>query len=238
MNALVPLKASPLRHLDIDLVADFTCPWSWLGLLQLDRALAHLQGEVRPRLRWHPFRLVRHERNAAPAGPKRFREYLTERLPQGITAEFAERSLADAGRSLGIEFHFDKLDAVPDTSRAHRLTLLAEREGKQAEIASAIFRAYFVAAADIGRIDVLVDLATREGLSPTLIAEFVAADQGDDALEREEQRLRGFGVQSVPNLLFDRRVLVPGAVDVNTYVAALDQTLFPEDEPGSPRTLH
>ena len=46
------------RTLDIDLVADFTCPWSWLGMAQLTRALGSLSGDVETRLRWHPFRMA------------------------------------------------------------------------------------------------------------------------------------------------------------------------------------
>jgi len=46
------------RTLDIDLVADFTCPWSWLGMAQLTRALGNLSGDVETRLRWHPFRMT------------------------------------------------------------------------------------------------------------------------------------------------------------------------------------
>ena len=63
---------------------------------------------------------------------------------------------------------------------------------------------------------------------------------GDTALAGSEERLRGFGVRTVPNLLFAGRVLVPGTVNVATYVHALDQALFPagEEEPQSPPTLH
>jgi predicted DsbA family dithiol-disulfide isomerase len=45
--------------------------------------------------------------------------------------------------------------------------------------------------------------------------------------------LRGFGVRTVPNLLFGGRVLVPGTVNVATYVHALDQALFPDGEDAS-----
>jgi len=60
--------------------------------------------------------------------------------------------------------------------------------------------------------------------------------EGDTALIGGEDRLRGFGVRTVPNLLFGGRVLVPGTVNVATYVHALDQALFPapEDE-GAPQ---
>jgi predicted DsbA family dithiol-disulfide isomerase len=52
-------------------------------------------------------------------------------------------------------------------------------------------------------------------------------------LAGSEERLRGFGVRTVPNLLFGGRVLVPGTVNVATYVHALDQALFPDDEDAS-----
>src|SRR5678815_3202844 len=92
------------RTLDIDLVADFTCPWSWLGMAQLTRALGNLSGDVETRLRWHPFRMAAPGANAAP---RSFHDYLADRLPQGISVPFAEKSLADAGRELGLDFHFE-----------------------------------------------------------------------------------------------------------------------------------
>ena len=138
------------RTLDIDLVADFTCPWSWLGMAQLTRALGNLSGDVETRLRWHPFRMATPNANTAP---RSFHDYLAERLPQGISVPFAEKSLAEAGRELGLEFHFEKLGALPSTSEAHRLVQLASNEGRQANVAAAIFRAYFERGADIGDVD-------------------------------------------------------------------------------------
>ena len=53
----------------------------------------------------------------------------------------------------------------------------------------------------------------------------------DDGLDRcdadDERRLQLLGVTSIPNLLFNRQVLVPGPADEQIYVRALDQALFP-----------
>ena len=46
-------------------------------------------------------------------------------------------------------------------------------------------------------------------------------------MQAEEQRLLLMGVRNVPNLLLNGRVLVPGPADVDTYVLALDQAVFP-----------
>ena len=237
MNTLIRPLTDVRRTLEIDLVADFTCPWSWLGMAQLTRALGSLSGDVETRLRWHPFRMAS---KAANTNPRSFHEYLAERLPAGISVPFAEKSLTEAGRELGLEFHFEKLGALPSTSEAHRLVQLAVNEGHQANVAAAIFRAYFERGSDIGEIAVLEGIGREAGLSEKTLQAFRETREGDAALVGSEERLRGFGVRNVPNLLFGGRVLVPGTVNVATYVHALDQALFPsndEDAKETP-TLH
>jgi predicted DsbA family dithiol-disulfide isomerase len=225
------------RTLDIDLVADFTCPWSWLGMAQLTRALGNLSGDVETRLRWHPFRM---EAQKANTPPRSFHDYLAERLPQGISVPFAEKSLTEAGRELGLEFHFEKLGPLPSTAEAHRLVELAVAEGRHANVAAAVFRAYFERGADIGDVAVLARIGEEAGLAAKTLLAFRETREGDAALAGSEERLRGFGVRSVPNLLFGGRVLVPGTVNVATYVHALDQALFPVSEAETPAkpTLH
>lgn len=225
------------RTLDIDLVADFTCPWSWLGMAQLTRALGSLSGDVETRLRWHPFRMTP---AAGGKAPRSFHDYLAERLPAGISVPFAEKSLTEAGRELGLEFHFEKLGALPSTSEAHRLVQLAVNEGRHANVAAAIFRAYFERGADIGDLEVLTGIGREAGLDEQTLQTFRQTREGDAALVGSEDRLRGFGVRTVPNLLFGGRVLVPGTVNVATYVHALDQALFPVADEGTAEkpTLH
>jgi len=237
MNTLIRPLNDVRRTLDIDLVADFTCPWSWLGMVQLTRALGSLSGDVETRLRWHPFRMAP---AAAGRNPRSFHDYLAERLPAGISVNFAEKSLTEAGRELGIEFHFEKLGALPSTAEAHRLVQLAANDGRHANVAAAIFRAYFERGVDIGEPAVLSEIGAQAGLSEQTLQKFRETREGDAALAGSEERLRGFGVRTVPNLLFGGRVLVPGTVNVATYVHALDQALFPtgDDESSEKPTLH
>src|SRR5688572_26157322 len=227
MNTLVRPINDVRRTLDIDLVADFTCPWSWLGMAQLTRALGNLSGDIETRLRWHPFRMTG---EGAHAPPRSFHDYLAQRLPAGISVPFAEKSLTEAGRELGLDFHFEKLGPLPSTSEAHRLVQLASNDGRQANVAAAIFRAYFEQGADIGDVAVLAQIGADAGLDEKTLQTFRNTREGDTVLAGSEERLRGFGVRSVPNLLFGGRVLVPGTVNVDTYVHALDQALFPADD--------
>src|SRR5262245_34038098 len=161
------VKPETLRPaLELDLIADFACPWSYLGKRSLERALGNLYGApVRP-MRWHGFRSQSEAANSKVSWP----EHLAIRLPKGVTVDFAQRGLAEAGRELGIGFHFDRLQSLPDTREAHRLTALAVRDERQGEVVDALFKAFFEEGRDIADAAVLSDLAFQSGLSAATIA--------------------------------------------------------------------
>lgn len=221
--------------LELDLIADFACPWSYLGKRSLERALASLYGAPRA-LRWHGFRPHGGEQVPVTAS---WPEHLAIRLPKGVTVDFAQRGLAEAGRELGIGFDFARLQSLPDTREAHRLTGLSARDERQNEVVDALFSAFFEQGRNIGDLEVLRDIAREAGLSAATLAAFADPVEGRDQVTAEEQRLRGLGVVATPNLLINGRVLVPGPADVSTYIQALDQALFPAlAAPQDKRQLH
>lgn len=55
---------------------------------------------------------------------------------------------------------------VPRTRKAHELALHARERGCFPQVHGAIFEAHFVRGEDLGRVDVLVRIAEREGLDP------------------------------------------------------------------------
>jgi predicted DsbA family dithiol-disulfide isomerase len=223
--------------LELDLIADFACPWSYLGKRSLERALVNLQGFPHPELRWHGFRAQPEGKSEGADAPQSWRAHIAARLPSGISVDFAHKSLAEAGEGLGIHFDFSKLDKLPDTREAHRLVALAAKEEKQSEVADGIFRAFFEQGRDIGDKSVIEAVARESGLSDETLTAFGNPESGRDEIAAEEKRLRGFGVVATPNLLINGRVLVPGPADVSTYVQALDQALFPQ-LPSDKKHLH
>jgi predicted DsbA family dithiol-disulfide isomerase len=238
MNASVLPIVPYTPRLTLDVVADFTCPWSYLGLRRIARALANVQGlPTPPLLRWHGFRLPRAASEEARAA---WRAHLASRLPTGMSPAHAEQSLDQAGEESGIHFDFARIRGVPDTGEAHRLMVLAAREGRQALLADAIFRAYFELGRDIGDPLELAAVGREAGLSAGALEAFADATAEGSVVAAEEQRLRALGVENVPNLLLNGRVLVPGPADVDTYVQALDQAMFPGTPAtaGNPRLLN
>jgi predicted DsbA family dithiol-disulfide isomerase len=208
--------------LELDFIGDLACPWSFIGKRNLARALGSLYGADARVQRWHGLPLA----GMTQSG---WREHLATRLPAAADVDAAQRKLESVGAEVGIEFHFDHIATLPDTREAHRLVHLAGQDTRQGELIDAIFRSFFEAGRDISNPLVLVQLATEAGVDESVRAAFVAGPQGRDEVLAEERRLRGLGVEGVPNLLLNSRVLVPGAADVPTYIQALDQALFSEN---------
>jgi predicted DsbA family dithiol-disulfide isomerase len=219
-----PLLITPrTQALEMDLIADLVCPWSYLGKRSLERALDSLYGAPLPLLRWHGLPLFK-----AAAPQQGWREHFASRLPAGTEVATAQRGLREAGEMLGIAFRFDQLEQLPDTHEAHRLVHIAGRDGRQSEVIDALFAAYFEHARDISDPIVLRGIAEESGLEAATAAAFADPNEARGDIAAEEQRMRSLGITAVPNLLINGRVLVPGPADVSTYVQALDQALFPE----------
>ena len=221
MDTQILHVGSQPRSLELDFIGELACPWSFIGKRNLTRALDSLYGATARVERWHGLPLA----GIAQSG---WREHLASRLSAGADVDEAQRKLENAGRDLDIAFHFDRIVTLPDTREAHRLVHLAGQDSRQGELIDAIFRAFFEAGRDISNPLVLVQLATEAGVEEAVREAFTSGPRGRDEVLAEERRLRGLGVEGVPNLLLNSRVLVPGAADVPTYIQALDQALFTE----------
>lgn len=219
-----PVPAAP--SLEIDLIVDLVCPWSYIARQQLERALGSLHGTPVRAVRWHGLPRER-ARTGGGAAPATWREYLASRLPPRSDLAAAERELEAAGREVGIAFDFAGIRAVADTQEAHRLIGLAAADPAQAALIDALFAAHFETGQDLADPAVLVAIARGAGVDDAVVRAFERSAKGRDAVQSESRRLRGLGVASVPNVLLNGTVLVPGPADVDTYVTALDRALFP-----------
>jgi len=223
MNTQLVATDAVRPPLEFDLIADFACPWSFLGKRKLERALDNLYATSAPALRWHGLRA----KSEVPPASSAWRDHLATRLPPGVSVDLAHKTLSQAGRELGIQFDFEQLKGMPDTREAHRLVKLAEGDGLQGALVDALFSAFFERGLDIGDHEILEEVARERGLAPATLAAFNDPVSGGAQVDAEEKRLQGLGVNGTPNLLINGRILVPGPADVSTYVQALDQALFP-----------
>ncbi|MGW8265445.1 MAG: DsbA family oxidoreductase [Longimicrobiales bacterium] len=111
---------------------------------------------------------------------------------------------------------------VPWTRKAHELALYAAAVGSGPEIHETLFRAYLIEGRDIGRVDVLVELAVEHGLDAGDTKAVLDVDRYRGALETNRSRGIQAGVVRPPALLWNKKLLPghPTPEELRSFLAA------------------
>lgn len=121
-----------------------------------------------------------------------------------------------AARNLRMKALMDK-EALPYNSErsmsynsrlAQELAKWAETKGRGEEIHDPLFRAYFVDTKNIGKSDVLVEIAQKIGLPADEAIKALVSRSFKEAVDEDWRRCAGLGVNAVPTFLVGRFMLV------------------------------
>jgi len=204
--------------LRIDVISDVVCPWCYIGKRRLEQALELFRRSVDgPELEvvWHPFQL----NPQLPREGIARSEYLSRKF--GSRADDIYARVTAVGRSVGIDFAFERIVRQPNTVPAHQLIGFAQSQGRQDEIVESLFRGYFLEGADLTQTDNLIQLARRAGLEDGA----TRASLDDDAQRQEvlaqDEQARALGVSGVPFFIFDQRLAVSGAQEPQVLLRTL-----------------
>ncbi|MBZ4022496.1 polyketide biosynthesis protein [Rhodobacter sp. TJ_12] len=202
--------------ISLDIFADPSCPYCYIGKAALDRAL-----EARPDhpfvIAWHPFQL---NPSLPPEGMERI-AWLKARF--GPEAERADVPIIEAARANGVKFNLPGISRVPNTRDAHRLVHWAGIEGRQSPMMAALMRAYWREGRNIGSHDVLCDLATEVGLDLTLVVRLLASDADLDTIAAKEAHARERGITAVPTFIIANQHAVTGAQSAEFWQNVIDE---------------
>lgn len=177
-----------------------------------------------PAVRWLPFQL---NPDLPVAGIPRV-EYVARKF--GGRGKGNYERVAMVGRTVGIDFAFDKIEVQPNTVKAHRLLIYADRAGKQEAMADELFKAYFLEGANLTDNAVLAKVAARAGLEEKVVAAYLDTDEDRAVVEQADVEARGAGVGGVPFFIFNRKVGVSGAQDPEALLDAMMQALQDSDK--------
>lgn len=206
----------------IEVVSDVVCPWCFIGKRRLEKALALLDRR-NVEVRWKAFQL---NPGAPKAGMDRS-EYRLRKFGSAAYAQQLEARVVTAGAEDGIDFHFDRIERIPNTFDAHRLTWLAGKEGVQDAVVENLFRAYFIDAEDVGYSEVLRRIGLDSGLDPEKVDRLLAGDLGASEVVAEETYARLSGVNGVPTFFIDGVPITSGAQKPELLASILRPALDP-----------
>ncbi|PCC66516.1 Predicted dithiol-disulfide isomerase, DsbA family [Nannocystis exedens] len=187
----------------IDIVSDIACPWCFIGIERLERALAETKAEATVTL--HPYLLD-------PDGPDSgtdIRARLRQKFGGDPTPAFA--NVERAARETGIPLDFEKVRMGYPTLRAHTLLRHAQTRGTQRALSRALFAAYFLEAKNIADPAVLAEIAAPHGFTAEEVAKLTSDTEELARTRQEADHAARSGVRGVPLFIFDGRSAISGA---------------------------
>ena len=202
----------------VDVVSDVVCPWCYVGKKHLDAALS-LRPDLKVEVRYRPFQLD----PTIPAGGVDRTAYMLKKFGSPDRIADAHKRLETMGATDGIHFAFDKIKLAVNTLDAHRLIRWAQVAGTQAAVKEQLMSLYFEQGVDISDRDVLLQVATRNGMDADIIGKLL--DDGADIAEvqAEIQQAQDLGISGVPFFILAGKYGLSGAQPVEAIVAALDK---------------
>jgi len=202
----VNVAVSPRARITVEVVHDLVCPWCYLGVRRLRRALAR-RPELAFDIQWRPFLL---NPDMPRAGMPRA-DYVVRKFGGEDRARRLYGSIAEVGRLEGMAFRFDRIRRTPSSVDAHRLVRWASRFGVADAVVDALFVAHFCDGRDIGDPGVLVPIAIACGLDGIGAARLLAGTAETDMIHAENLRAHRLGINGVPCFVIGGHHAIAGA---------------------------
>jgi predicted DsbA family dithiol-disulfide isomerase len=205
----------------IEIYSDLICPWCYIGKHRMQAALKLLGKEFTPKIVWRPFQL----NPDMPIEGMNRKTYRTNKFGSWERSLAMDAEVAATGEGLGIEFNYDKVLITPNTLAGHRLLWWAAQQHHQDHLAEALFRAYFTEGRNVGRLDVLAEVAAEVGLPQAEAIVFLDSDAGKKEVEEEVLKGLKLGLQGVPLFVVNDVPALSGAQMPRKFVEVFQQAL-------------
>ena len=213
-------------QLKIDIVSDVVCPWCAIGYKKLSEAMTQLEDQISFEVNWKPYELH-------PEIPKEGfdkKEYYKIKFGESSGSNDKFNFISEEGKKVGLEFNFKKSKNLPNTFLAHRLLWLCRSKDMQDVLAEALFHAYFTDGRDVGNTDELIEISSENGLNREEVKEFFQTNIGHQEVLREENRAREMNIFSVPTYIFNKKYLLVGGQESDTFEAYIKKVIEVESK--------
>lgn len=212
-------KLEEMTILKIQLYADFTCPFSYMGKRRLDEVMEASEEPIE--FEWRAFQLTP-EASKEKAMPtvellaKKFNKTYEETLAT------TKRLRDQAANEFGLTYNYETMLA-PNTLNAHRLTYWAATQGKSHEVAEGYFAAIFTHGKDLNREEDVLEVIANAGLDVEEAKAILRSDAYEADVQADRSQAIQNGIRSVPSYVINDEALITGVQPVSTFVQAINE---------------
>lgn len=207
------------KTISVKIASDVVCPWCYIGKKEIEMAMDQLKDDFHFDVQYLPFEL-------APDMPEEganFRDYIGSKF--GDWNRFLEgtKFLVERGKTVGINFDFEKTERSPNTFKMHQIIQLAHQFGIQPQIKNAFMKANFEDHIDLTQIENIYQIASENGLDIDVVKVALENTEGEKVVRQMEDNLRSMGVSGVPFFILEDQYGISGAVPASQLVEAIKE---------------
>ncbi len=189
----------------IHVYSDYVCPYCFLGEHVLEKAIAGKEVQVE----WMPFEL-------RP-------EPTPTLLPEGDYLQNTwKNSVYPMAAELGVEIVLPSVSPQPYTHLAFEGYQYAKEHGKGAAYTHRMFTAFFQEEQDLGKIEVLTQLAGELELDTNAFREALESRKYKDKHQQELRKSAQLGIHAVPTFIIGNK-MIPGLPHEEGLARLIDQ---------------
>lgn len=202
----------------IEIWSDIACPFCYLGLAKLNKAIVNLNLQEKVQIELRTFLL---NPGLKTDLSKSISQYLHEhkQIPMDQIETMNQR-IVQQGWEFGLDFRMDQIK-VANTIKAHLLLHEAQEQGLQWACKMRLLKAYFTDGQNIDNIEVLQNVAAEVGLQTEHLDLAILGGKHSRAFTHDLQEAQELGLRGVPYFIFDRKIAIHGAREMEVFERAL-----------------
>lgn len=204
----------------IEIWSDYVCPFCYIGKRRLEEALevTGLTDKVEV-----VFKAYELDPNSPRSSEMTMHEALSKKYNMSLEeAVNMTNNISEQAKTVGLDYDFENMKPG-NTFDAHRLVKLAETENLGGVVAESLLRANFIDAKEVGKIEVLLQIAVDAGISQERAKEMLESDEFAEDVKADITEARQVGVQGVPFFVINRKYAISGAQPAETFGEALQK---------------
>ena len=204
----------------IEIWSDFTCPYCFLGKKRFDLALEQFGKRDAVEIEFKSFEL------APDAGVKNnidWKEMWKEKYRM-TTEEITrmEEEINWQGKELGLDIIFDDVIHT-NTFPAHRLVKYSNENNRAHLLIDLLFNSHFIRKENIGKRDVLHQLAMEAGLDREETDALLCLNHYAKAVRHDEEIAEEIGISVVPFFIFNEEYAISGLQPTEVFMSVLNE---------------
>jgi predicted DsbA family dithiol-disulfide isomerase len=133
----------------------------------------------------------------------------------GVDLKKRYESLSHAGSPYGISLN--EISRASNSRLALEASEYARDKGHFDSFHGRVFRAYFVETRDIGNLEVILGLASEDGLDDDDLRRALKEKQYAARLEEAKDEARGYGITAVPTFIINGKHKLVGAKPIEAF---------------------